>query len=97
MRPSLLLGLTLALIAGQSQAAIRCGGKLVEIGEKTFDVQGKCGKPLHQEEHDEAKYVKASGSSNHVETWRYALPGGMNYDLRFVNGVLREITSNRRS
>jgi hypothetical protein len=80
--------------------ALRCGNKLVDIGDRKIEVLEKCGNPLFVENWQEEIILYRSRlerqirriSSNYIEKWTYNF--GANrfiYFLRFVNGRLNRI------
>lgn len=80
--------------------ALRCGNKLVDIGDRKIEVLEKCGNPLFVENWQEEVTVYRGRlekqirriSSNYIEEWTYNF--GANrfiYFLRFVNGRLNRI------
>ena len=73
--------------------ALRCGNKLVSIGDRMHKVHRLCGDPTYVDAYDQAlsTYGYSQGSV-HVEVWTYNF--GRNRFMRemiFENGVLRYI------
>lgn len=90
----------LLLFMSAEASALRCGSKLVDIGDRKIEVLEKCGNPLFVETWEEEAIIYRSGlerqirgiSSAHIEEWTYNF--GANrfiYFLRFVNGRLNRI------
>jgi hypothetical protein len=80
--------------------ALRCGNKLVDIGDRKIEVLQKCGNPLFVENWQEEVIVYQGQlerqirriTSTDIEEWTYNF--GANrfiYFLRFVNGRLNRI------
>jgi hypothetical protein len=80
--------------------ALRCGNKLVDVGDRKIEVLEKCGKPVFVENWQEEVIVYRGRlerqirriSSTDIEEWTYNF--GANrflYFLRFVNGRLNRI------
>ncbi|WP_210725946.1 DUF2845 domain-containing protein [Modicisalibacter radicis] len=76
--------------------AMRCNGDLVSIGDLTFDVARICGEPKWKQvsppETINGRIVKGAVR---VERWVYGPKNGVYLYLRFVNGELRSIDSQR--
>jgi hypothetical protein len=94
-------GMVIFLLFMTTEAlALRCGDKLVDIGDRKIEVLQKCGDPLFVENWREETIVYRSRLerqirrilSSHIEEWTYNF--GANrfiYFLRFVNGRLNRI------
>ncbi|TRX76006.1 DUF2845 domain-containing protein [Pseudomonas mangiferae] len=92
-RPALLLiGLG---IAGLAQAdSFRCGGKLVNSGDRLYDVQRKCGAPADRS--ITGYTLDAYGRQEApVEEWVYPGGGGAYSVLTFVAGRLDKVELRR--
>lgn len=102
----LLLALSLAwLPAGVSAAEhLRCGGKLVSVGDYKLDVLKKCGDPDLTESRDKEvthrvydpkrKVFRELSETVHVDDWTYNFgPNRFFYIVRFVDGRVTDIES----
>lgn len=90
---------TLALLAGLLGSGayadtLRCGSQLVSVGDRAFEVERKCGAPLHRDpigytlgSYDRREYV--------VEEWVYGPSNGMLSILRFEGNRLVAIERRR--
>ena len=82
----LVIAIALVLCCGASIAradGMRCGERLVKIGDTTGEVAIKCGPP---------SWRSSSGECEEIETWTYDLgPQDFVRILTFVDGRLREI------
>ncbi len=80
----------LCLIAARHAWAdtMRCGNRLIEVGDSMAAVQALCGAPATVQQG-----VKASGTAEvPVETWTYNRgPNQLLVNIRFVNGQVVEI------
>jgi len=97
----IVLGASIFLLLMTAEAfALRCGNKLVDIGDRKIEVLEKCGKPVFVENWQEEVIVYRGRlerqirriSSTNIEEWTYNF--GANrfiYFLRFVNGRLNRI------
>ena len=97
----IVLGASIFLLLMTAEAfALRCGNKLVDIGDRKIEVLEKCGKPVFVENWQEEVIVYRGRlerqirriSSTDIEEWTYNF--GANrfiYFLRFVNGRLNRI------
>ncbi|WP_248804975.1 DUF2845 domain-containing protein [Pseudomonas sp. MWU13-2100] len=91
----LMFGLALAVLAGQAQAdTLRCGSRLISVGDRKSEVLDKCGEPRSQ---DLVGYQRSFDRRTEVqiEEWVYPQSGGMVQYLRFVGGRLERIDSKR--
>ncbi|HLD66929.1 MAG TPA: DUF2845 domain-containing protein [Pseudomonas sp.] len=87
--------LALALASGLVQAeTLRCGSKLVSLGDRAFEVQQKCGEPAFR---DEVGYSLGEYDRRElrVEEWAYGPENGMLRILTFVGNRLTRIESRR--
>jgi len=95
----LALVMTTVSVALDAQAAstLRCGSQLVSTGDRTFEVQQKCGEPVSQQVVSSREVVNYYRQSEEVivEEWVYGPSHGMYQYLRFVGGRLTEINSKR--
>lgn len=98
MRQSTLMAafsLLASLLCGSVQAdTLRCGSQLVSLGDRAFEVERKCGAPLHRDPigytlgpYDRREYV--------VEEWVYGPSNGMLSILRFEGNRLVAIERRR--
>ena len=91
--------LLLAGMTFQSEArTLRCGNQLISTGDRSFEVEQKCGKPISQavvgtQETFNSSYRRSEEVQ--IEEWVYGPDRGMYQYLRFVAGRLTEITSKR--
>ncbi len=93
MRRHLLLLLpVLALATGSAQADImRCDGKVVSTGDRSYEVLQRCGEPSFRDEWQE-RLAYHHLPSAHVEEWYYDFgPARLVHVLRFRNGRLTDI------
>ncbi len=90
--------LTLGLAMASSQAyALRCGNKLVALGDRKHEVVRICGRPSYTDSFDEPIVVYGYGgyqqrASQRVDVWTYNF--GQNrfmQELIFEGSVLRRI------
>lgn len=89
------IALTLALTSGLVQAeTLRCGSKLVSVGDRAFEVQQKCGEPAFRDlvgyslgEYDRREFK--------IEEWVYGPENGMLRILTFEGSRLTRIESQR--
>ncbi|ORC59859.1 hypothetical protein BZK31_09210 [Pseudomonas floridensis] len=81
----------------QAASTLRCGSQLVSTGDRTFEVQQKCGEPISQQVVSSREVVNYYRQSEEVivEEWVYGPSHGMYQYLRFVGGRLTEIQSKR--
>jgi hypothetical protein len=88
------------LFGAGNASAMRCGNQLVLIGDRHYDVLGKCGEPDAREERPEKRYFRVFREGRFfevleevtVEEWTYNLgPNMFIRILRFENGRLVEI------
>jgi hypothetical protein len=95
MRACLLL--VLVLLAGNIQASMRCNSTLIDEGDLAVEVLRKCGPPAERQITPPA--LAANGQIKHgavtVENWVYGPENGMYRTLRFIDGRLVEIKSEK--
>lgn len=94
------LAVTLALAgtaAGAQGATMRCDQGLISTGDTAMVVVQKCGEPASRQvshpARDEAGWVVEGAAT--VEHWIYGPTSGMSYHLRFIDGRLVQIRSQR--
>lgn len=90
-----LLSSTLLLGAAVAQAeSMRCGSTLINLGDRAWEVEQKCGAPEHR---DEVGYTL--GGYDHreyrVEEWVYGPRNGTIYILTFEANRLKNIEFKR--
>lgn len=81
------------LLAGAPAAAdvMRCDGQVIKTGDRSFDVQRKCGEPTYRDEWDEYLYDHGYPVA-HTEQWYYNFgPSRLVHVLAFRNGQLTRI------
>ncbi|MCO6060157.1 DUF2845 domain-containing protein [Pseudomonas sp. MOB-449] len=85
---------SLLLASPANASTFRCESRLVSLGDRSVEVQRKCGDPASR---DFIGYSEtASGRQEmQVEEWVYGPTNGMYHYLRFVGGRLSEIDSKR--
>jgi hypothetical protein len=95
-KPARLL-LLLALFCGGAQASMRCNGGIIEEGDMTTEVIQKCGQPANRQATAPAldAYGRVIKGAVSVENWVYGPDNGMFRYLRFIDGKLVEIRSQR--
>lgn len=94
MKGNLLLA-TLALACGLAEAAtLRCGSKLVNEGDRAFEVERKCGKPART---DLVGYTGGYYGDREmvIEEWVYGPTNGMLSILTFQGNRLTRIETKR--
>lgn len=94
----LLLALTLILPAFSVAAStMRCDNGIVSQGDAMFTVLEKCREPASRKKVDPAKdsYGNLVQGAATIEYWVYQPPGGMSHHLRFIDGRLVDIRSQR--
>jgi PDZ domain-containing secreted protein len=88
----------LATISAMSAAdTLRCGSQLISVGDRTFEVQQKCGQPVSQEVIGYKETVSHFRQVDQVQVqeWVYGPNNGMYQYLRFEGGRLVLISSQR--
>ena len=85
-----LLTLTLLVFSGQTYA-LRCGNKLVNIGDRKYEVLYKCGKPDYTDYYNQIMtYYPYTTEKVDVWTYNFGTTKFMQ-ELVFRNGILRRI------
>ncbi|MDD0844667.1 DUF2845 domain-containing protein [Pseudomonas sp. Gutcm_11s] len=90
-----MLPLTLMLLSGLTEAGtLRCGSKLVNEGDRAFEVERKCGEPAHR---DLVGYTGgySGGRELVIEEWVYGPNNGMLSILTFQGNRLTRIETKR--
>ncbi|GLK91091.1 DUF2845 domain-containing protein [Pseudomonas turukhanskensis] len=97
MKKSFLLCLPLMAFAAASHASLRCDNGIASEGDRTVEVQTKCGAPASSSVVGYEKTRHGSSSTEvEVQEWVYGpREGGMMYFLRFEGGRLVRIDSKR--
>lgn len=83
----------LALTSVAAQASMRCEKGLVDEGDVSMDVVRKCGEPDKREVFTPGEAAKEGAAT--VELWVYGPDNGMYRYLRFIDGRLAQIRSQR--
>jgi Protein of unknown function (DUF2845) len=85
-----LIILTLFVFSGQTYA-LRCGNKLVNIGDRKYDVIYKCGEPTYTDYYDQVTAYYPYYTEQ-VDVWTYNF-GNTRFmqELIFRNGILHRI------
>lgn len=93
----IIAGTSLLFMGAMAEASMRCQKGIIDEGDTTVDVLKKCGQPANRQVIDPT--VGSNGQvpykSLPVERWLYGPRAGMLYYLRFLDGNLVEIRSNR--
>ncbi|WP_313118273.1 DUF2845 domain-containing protein [Ectopseudomonas guguanensis] len=90
-----LIALTAGLFGASAQAdTLRCGSALVSLGDRPFEVERKCGAPVHR---DPIGYTLGSYERREymIEEWVYGPSNGMLSILRFEGNRLVAIERRR--
>ncbi|BAN50632.1 DUF2845 domain-containing protein [Metapseudomonas resinovorans] len=91
-----LLALALAIPAGVEAGGrtMRCGSRLISLGDRAFEVLDRCGEPVHR---DRVGYTLGSYDRREfdVEEWVYGPTNGMLRILTFEGNRLVRIESRR--
>ncbi len=89
--------------AGPARAdeSLRCGPRLVSVGESALRVRALCGAPdaVHRRVSERLLGTETAWrrETHEIETWSYQPePGGLSRILRFVDGRLRSIETGAR-
>ncbi len=93
-----LIALALTLPAFSVAAStMRCDNGIVAQGDTMFTVLEKCREPASRKKVDPAEdsYGNRVEGAATIEYWVYQPPGGMNHHLRFIDGRLVDIRSQR--
>lgn len=83
------------LISATAQAdTMRCGSALVSLGDRPFEIERKCGAPVHR---DPIGYTLGSYDRREymIEEWVYGPSNGMLSILRFEGNRLTAIERRR--
>lgn len=84
-----------ALFGGNASAdTLRCGNNLVSLGDRPFEVERKCGAPVHR---DPVGYTLGPNERREylIEEWVYGPSNGMLSILRFEGNRLTAIERRR--
>ncbi len=95
---ALTLSLVLPLLvfaADASAASYRCGTKLASTGDRTIEVENKCGAPKSNHFVGYTQVVNGIGGVQ-IEEWVYGPANGALYFLRFEGGRLTAVESKRQ-
>ena len=98
-RSCLLLSLlVIILIAATSAFAFRCGNRLVQVGDKTFEIIQKCGEPISKES---VGYTLVGADRKRkrefeIKEWVYGPHGNQYRYLTFHGTTLVNIESRRK-
>ncbi|UCJ14972.1 DUF2845 domain-containing protein [Pseudomonas sp. MM211] len=97
MNRSLLL-LALLFAAVPSLASMRCGTSLINLGDTVDRVQAICGTPAQRriETPDRRHANPHRANSVEVQYWSYGPNNGAVRNLRFIEGKLVEISTERQ-
>ena len=90
-----LLSITLVLSCGLAEAGtLRCGSKLINEGDRAFEVQRKCGEPEYR---DLVGYTGGNYGDRElvIEEWVYGPTNGMLSTLTFQGNRLVRIETKR--
>jgi hypothetical protein len=90
-----LLATLLALAGAVAQGeTLRCGTRLVSIGDRAFEVQNKCGEPARR---DLVGYTLGGYDNRElrIEEWLYGPSNGMLSILTFEGNRLKRIEKRR--
>lgn len=84
----------LMLSCGANAETMRCGSKLVSVGDRSFEVLRKCGEP---DQRDEVGYLLGGYDRRElrVEEWIYGPSNGMFSILTFEGNRLVRIETQR--
>lgn len=91
----MLASLAAGLLSTTAQAdTLRCGSALVSLGDRPFEVERKCGAPVHR---DPVGYTLGSYDRREymIEEWVYGPSNGMLSILRFEGNRLVAIERRR--
>jgi hypothetical protein len=71
---------------------LRCGDRLVSVGDTQSDVAARCGQPSRAETRHEQSYTRSGTLHGTVDIWTYDRgPGDFVRTLTFRQGVLRHV------
>ncbi|WP_313026621.1 DUF2845 domain-containing protein [Pseudomonas lopnurensis] len=86
-----------ALFGAAAEASMRCGTRLVHLGDTREQVEAKCGPADSQT--SEGPALRSDGvvqpGAVRIDRWIYGPRNGANYHLRFIDGRLVEIRMER--
>jgi Protein of unknown function (DUF2845) len=89
----LILAICCCLLATEQAFALKCGNKIIRIGDRMHRVQRLCGDPVFTDAYDRPflQYGYLYGAT-HIDIWTYNF-GSSRFmqELVFENGVLRYI------
>lgn len=93
MRRALLLAGVLASLCAEAES-MRCGSRLVSLGDRTFEVLSKCGEPRYR---DPVGYSLGGNERREysIEEWVYGPNNGMLSILTFEGNRLKRIETRR--
>lgn len=93
-RLTLLLALCASPLLSHADT-LRCGSKLVNLGDRTFEVMQKCGEPAFR---DPVGYTVGAYNQRetNIEEWAYEPSNGMFTILTFEGNRLTRIERKRR-
>jgi hypothetical protein len=93
---TLSLALPLFLLAADASAdSYRCGTKLASNGDRTIEVENKCGAPSSRNFIGYTQVINGFGGVQ-IEEWVYGPANGALYFLRFEGGRLTAVESKRQ-
>src|SRR5262245_52153346 len=95
MKPRYHLPLLMLLCVGTAHAeSLRCGSSLINVGDRTWEVEKKCGEPTYR---DEIGYTSSGYNDREflIEEWVYGPRNGTTYILTFEANRLKTIESKR--
>ena len=89
-----LAGLLLLASVGANADTLRCGSKLVSVGDRAFEVLRKCGEP---DQRDEVGYLLGGYDRRElrIDEWIYGPRNGMLSILTFEGNRLVRIETQR--
>lgn len=92
---SVLLSSIALVLSAEAHASFRCESKIASEGDRTSEVESKCGQPASREM---LGYTtdKQGNREMQIEEWVYGPINGMYYYLRFEGGRLDSVTSKRQ-
>ncbi|AGA85563.1 MAG: DUF2845 domain-containing protein [Gammaproteobacteria bacterium HGW-Gammaproteobacteria-9] len=94
MMKYLVAGMLLAAVSNAQADTMRCGSQLVTTGDRTFEVERKCGTPEHR---DLVGYTLSRNDRQEfaLEEWVYGPRNGMLSILTFEGNRLVRIETRR--
>ncbi|MDY6980956.1 MAG: DUF2845 domain-containing protein [Pseudomonadota bacterium] len=78
-----------------AEAAMRCGPHLIMEGALTMEVKRKCGEPKEKDVRTPPVILDKNSEAATVEIWVYGPTNGVYKYLRFIDGRLVKIWSER--